>query len=170
MINSDIIRITNISLISFLVSVRPWSSREEALKLDQKFVEPPPLDLEAIYDPRQIPAPFVNKNRDGPGWFAIALPTLRKNYFLGGVLHSKGFFIWLYIMTFYLTYILTFYLAFCLTFYLTFYLVCMLAFFLACVRVHACPAASGARDRAPVHHACPDSAGIPDELLALDTS
>ena len=47
---------------------------------------------------------------------------------------------------------------------MTFYLI----FFLACVRVHACPAAPGARDRVQVH-ACPDSAGARDELLALDT-
>ena len=99
----------------------------------------------------------VKKNRDGPGWFAIAIYQ-----------HERIILSWRsdsHQVIFYLIYILTFYLAFCLTFYL----VCMLAFFLACVRVHACPAACGARDRAPVH-ACPDSAGTSDELLALDTS
>ena len=50
-------------------------------------------------------------------------------------------------LTFYLTLYLTIYLTFCLTFYLTYILTFYLAFyFLVSVRVHACPAASGARD------------------------
>ena len=57
-------------------------------------------------------------------------------------------------LTFYLTYILTFHLAFCLAFCLIYILTFYLTFYLAYVWAHACPVASGARDRVRVH-ACP---------------